>query len=148
MKSLLTVLRRIILWDYERATWQYDLLVALIVGAVLLVPGSFFGDRDRPMKHSARAQQAAQIDARANDDGGVASKAAIHEAGNAPVEITVESLNSFLQKQGSSDELKNNERAALVRYLRNHLNRDGTLDRYEVRLDDQGQPSSYRVWIK
>ena len=35
------------LWSYERGSWQYDLLCLLIVAAIFLIPGRYFGDRDR-----------------------------------------------------------------------------------------------------
>lgn len=39
-------LKRFILWDYPRAGWQYDLMVALIVAFIFLTPRDFF--RDQP----------------------------------------------------------------------------------------------------
>ena len=88
MSSALTTIKRIILWDYERGTWQYDALVALIVGTVILVPGSFFGDRDRPMKHTNRPELKS---AQANDSLASASKTAaqnVTQAGREPLVIT------------------------------------------------------------
>jgi hypothetical protein len=35
---------RVLLWDYARGSLAYDLALALIALAVLLVPGSFWGD--------------------------------------------------------------------------------------------------------
>ncbi len=148
MSSALTTIRRIILWDYERGTWQYDALVALIVGTVILVPGSFFGDRDRPMKHTNRPELKS---AQANDSLASASKTAaqnVTQAGREPLVITAENLTTFLKRQGQTDDLKNNSAAALVLYLREELRREGALERYEVRFDDHQQPASYRVWLK
>ena len=39
-------LRRFIFWDYRRASWQYDVMVALIVAFVFLTPREIF--RDQP----------------------------------------------------------------------------------------------------
>jgi hypothetical protein len=39
-------LRRFILWDYARASWQYDVMVALILAFIFLTPREFF--RDQP----------------------------------------------------------------------------------------------------
>ncbi len=47
MKTFLIGIKNVLLWSYERGSWQYDLLCLLIVAAVFLVPSSFFGDRDR-----------------------------------------------------------------------------------------------------
>jgi hypothetical protein len=153
MNSVLTTIRRIILWDYERATWQYDLLVALIIATVLLLPGSFFGDRDRPMKHTNRPElKSAQGDAQANENYKAASNPArVNITGRAEresFEITVENLSAFLQKQSAVSELKASREAALALYVREELKRQGAIERYETRLDPSGQPLSYRLWLK
>jgi len=44
---VLTGLKRFILWDYARATWQYDVMVGLIVIFVLFTPRSWFRDQPR-----------------------------------------------------------------------------------------------------
>ena len=38
-------LRPAILWSYRRGSWQYDVIVALILAFVFLVPKSAFNDR-------------------------------------------------------------------------------------------------------
>jgi hypothetical protein len=40
-------LKRFILWDYPRAVWQYDLMVALIVLFIFLTPREWFRDQPR-----------------------------------------------------------------------------------------------------
>ncbi len=45
-------LKRVILWDYPRASWQYDIMVGVIVAFVLLTPRSWFHDQPRiPQSH-------------------------------------------------------------------------------------------------
>ena len=39
-------LKRFLLWDYARTTWQYDLIVALILAFIFLAPRDLF--RDQP----------------------------------------------------------------------------------------------------
>lgn len=39
-------LKRFVLWDYPRASWQYDVIVALILAFVFLTPRDMF--RDQP----------------------------------------------------------------------------------------------------
>jgi hypothetical protein len=39
-------LKKIVLWEYERGTWQYDLLCALIIAFIFLTPKSWF-ERER-----------------------------------------------------------------------------------------------------
>jgi hypothetical protein len=49
-------LRRFILWDYPRATWQYDVMVALILAFVFLTPRGFFRDQPRIPRASSVAR--------------------------------------------------------------------------------------------
>lgn len=44
MASLGTILKRTLLWSYERGTWQYDVAVVVILIFVLLTPRSWFHD--------------------------------------------------------------------------------------------------------
>jgi hypothetical protein len=41
-------LRRFLLWDYSRASWQYDVMVALILAFVFLTPRELFRDQPKP----------------------------------------------------------------------------------------------------
>jgi hypothetical protein len=41
------VLKRFIFWDYPRASWQYDVMVAIIVVFVMLTPRGWFRDQPR-----------------------------------------------------------------------------------------------------
>lgn len=40
-------LRRFVLWDYARATWQYDVMVAIILAFIFLTPREWFHDQPR-----------------------------------------------------------------------------------------------------
>jgi hypothetical protein len=40
-------LKRFIFWDYARATWQYDVMVAIILAFIFLSPRKWFGDQPR-----------------------------------------------------------------------------------------------------
>src|SRR5262245_36042890 len=42
-----TSLRRFVLWDYARASWQYDVMVAIILAFVFLTPREWFRDQPR-----------------------------------------------------------------------------------------------------
>lgn len=44
---LLTAIKRFILWDYPRASWQYDVMVAVILAFVFLTPREWFRDQRR-----------------------------------------------------------------------------------------------------
>jgi len=41
------MLKRFILWDYPRASWQYDVIVGLILAFVFLTPRDWFRDQPR-----------------------------------------------------------------------------------------------------
>ncbi len=46
-RSVVEGLKRFILWDYPRAGWQYDVMVALILAFIFLTPRSWFRDQPR-----------------------------------------------------------------------------------------------------
>ena len=39
--------KRLVFWDFPRASWQYDLVVALILVFIFLTPGKLFHDQPR-----------------------------------------------------------------------------------------------------
>lgn len=41
------MLKRFILWDYPRASWQYDVIVAVILAFIFLTPREWFRDQPR-----------------------------------------------------------------------------------------------------
>ena len=50
---------RFLLWDYPRASWQYDIIVAIILAFIFLtppgnVPGSAEGQQHRSASYRAR----------------------------------------------------------------------------------------------
>jgi len=50
--GLWRAVKRFILWNYERATWQYDLLVGLILVFIFLAPRGWFRDQPRVLQAS------------------------------------------------------------------------------------------------
>jgi hypothetical protein len=42
------MLKRFILWDYPRASWQYDVMVGIIVAFIFLTPRQWFRDQPNP----------------------------------------------------------------------------------------------------
>ncbi|HXG68341.1 MAG TPA: hypothetical protein VNO70_24820 [Blastocatellia bacterium] len=48
MKFVLTTLKKVLFWSYERGSWQYDIMCVLILAFIFLGPNSFFhGKRSR-----------------------------------------------------------------------------------------------------
>lgn len=41
-------LRKLIFWEFKRASWQYDVVVALILAFIFLTPREIFRDQPRP----------------------------------------------------------------------------------------------------
>ena len=41
------MLKRFILWDFPRATWQYDVMVGIILAFIFLTPREWFRDQPR-----------------------------------------------------------------------------------------------------
>ena len=39
--------KRFILWDYARASWQYDVMVGIILAFIFLTPRDWFRDQPR-----------------------------------------------------------------------------------------------------
>jgi hypothetical protein len=56
-------LHNTLLWTYSRGTWQYDLICALILGFIFLIPPSFFDHKmphdnvDSVVQHSSQMSQ-------------------------------------------------------------------------------------------
>jgi len=47
------MLKRFILWDFPRASWQYDVVVGLILAFIFLTPREWFHDQPRIPRASA-----------------------------------------------------------------------------------------------
>ena len=43
----MSAIKRFLLWDWGRATWQYDIMVAAILAFIFLTPKDFFRDSPR-----------------------------------------------------------------------------------------------------
>src|SRR5512133_263121 len=41
------MLKRFILWDFPRASWQYDVMVGIILAFIFLTPRAWFRDQPR-----------------------------------------------------------------------------------------------------
>ena len=45
----MNILKRVLLWEYPRASWQYDVIVGLIVAFIFVTPYYVsFGDQPKP----------------------------------------------------------------------------------------------------
>jgi hypothetical protein len=55
------MLKRFILWDYPRASWQYDVMVGIIVIFVLLTPRGWFRDQPELLSGLPKDQQTQKV---------------------------------------------------------------------------------------
>ena len=46
MAIILTTLKKILFWSYDRGTWQYDIMCVLILGFVFFAPNGSFRNRE------------------------------------------------------------------------------------------------------
>ncbi len=132
MNSIFVGIKNVLLWSYERGTWQYDLLCLLIITVIFILPGRFFGDRDRVVVKPARANQASFS----------ASK-----SGETVREVAVSDLQDFLQRRNRPEMMLNEPKEAIVLYLRDQLKQDVMVTRFEPFMKSQGQ-FVYRVWTQ
>lgn len=54
------MLKRFIFWDFPRASWQYDVVVGLILAFIFLTPRDWFRDQPRIPKASSIAMLPAE----------------------------------------------------------------------------------------
>ncbi len=47
-------MKNIILWNYERGTWQYDIFCLLIIAFIFLTPKTWFEKREKLATQTAR----------------------------------------------------------------------------------------------
>ena len=60
LRRLGRTLKGFVLWSYDRGTWQYDVMVALIVLFVLLAPSRWF--HDKPVYNPWQAHDIMRLD--------------------------------------------------------------------------------------
>lgn len=50
-------MKRLILWDHERGSWQYDVFCLMIIAFIFLTPNSWFDKPDRATQTPAPTVQ-------------------------------------------------------------------------------------------
>lgn len=123
MKKLLSSIRNIFFWAYERGTWQYDLLVVLIVATIFFVPGQFFGDRDRPLRTP-------------------------NEETVRRWNIESKKIDSYAVRSGKTARLKDDPKEIVQLYLREVIRPDIEVADCIVETDKGGKVTAYSVWFQ
>ena len=121
MKSLLVGFKNVLLWSYERGTWQYDILCALIVLTLLVWPSA-------KTQRQATAQTVAPV---------------VSTSGAFETEIEWQELRALLQQQNKLD-LLDSPREAVTLYLQIKAQTAVSLTKLEPFGDAQGR-RGYRV---
>ena len=123
MKEPFDIVRNICLWSYDRMTWQYDLLVILIIATIFFVPGQFFGDRDRPLRTPTEDVMRRWS-------------------------IEPKKVNNFAAHSGKTERLKNDPKEVVQLYLREVIRPDIEVADCKVEFDPGGKVTGYSVWFQ
>lgn len=115
------MLKRFIFWDYPRASWQYDVMVGIILIFVMLTPRGWFRDQPRTPLVSSIAVLPA-------------------EHGSSVYWVEPELLS------GQPKDLQNEKLAGLIRN-RTHQ-KQVTVTRVEPIADSDGETKGYMVFAK
>jgi membrane protein implicated in regulation of membrane protease activity len=131
MRSFLIGVKNVLLWSYERGSWQYDLLCLLIAAAVFLVPSRFFGDRDRNQAPTASVE----------------TKLAATEGTREEV-LAAEKLQSYLESQGKSWATAGAPDEVIVRFLHDRCHCEVALVKPSIVKSDANGRVTYHVWFR
>jgi hypothetical protein len=107
------MLKRFILWDFQRGSWQYDVMVGIILAFMFLTPRAWF--RDQP-----RASSIVMV---ASENGGVTFFVDPERLANVPENQRVAQLTKDVQAQVSNRHLR-------VTRVEPILNSEGELQGY------------------
>jgi hypothetical protein len=62
VKIILSTLKKILFWSYERGSWQYDVMCVLILAFIFLSPNRMFHSQDTTTPHTVRADEKDRVD--------------------------------------------------------------------------------------
>jgi len=134
MKNLFVGVKNVLLWSYERGSWQYDVLCLLIIAVIFLIPSSYFEDRDRIPPQAKR--RAAPVNESTTE---VSTTEAV---------IRSEELKAFLERGNKQPDLMNFPQEAIVQYLADRHQREIALAQVQLILADAEGKVGYRVWYR
>jgi len=107
-------------WTYERGTWQYDIMVALILGFIFLTPRAWFNDQPKPPGAS----------------GVVLLSSTDHE--------------KVYQLQAALIDAKAEEaiRSGVERIIQSYVGKSVHITQIKPETDARGEVVSYAVWVR
>lgn len=62
MNFILTTLKKILFWSYERGSWQYDLMCVLILAFIFLSPNRIYQSRPSASPFIVRSAEIGSVD--------------------------------------------------------------------------------------
>jgi hypothetical protein len=124
LRKLGAAIYRGLFWTYERGTWQYDIMVALILAFIFLTPRGWFHDQP------ALPEASGVVLLSSNNHGKVYQlRAALVEVGlNAGTEETI--------------------RKGAERILQTYIGKPVQITQIKPETDARGQVVSYAVWVQ
>ena len=133
MRSLWRGISRTIFWSYERGSWPYDVLVAVILVFVLLTPRSWFHDRPQ-----VGAASSASVQLVAQDS----------DAGTETFRVDAAVLSREKRTAKPTPELERETHAILSRTVDDLRDSAFQVVRIEPALASDGSVSYYDVTVK
>jgi hypothetical protein len=116
-----SAVHRGLFWTYERGTWQYDIMVILILAFIFLTPRLWFGDRPVLPLPSA----------------------GIVLLDNDPAQKVYQLHSSLLKPEADGSVARSAQRV-----LEAHTGKSVEVIRVEPATDARGQVVSYAVWVR
>lgn len=122
LRKIAAAIHRGLFWTYERGTWQYDVMVILILAFIFLTPRAWFSDRPvSPLR-------AADIVLLLND----------------PAQKVYQLRATLLKPEADGSVTRSAQRV-----LKTHTGKSVEVTRVEPALvDSRGQVVSYAVWVR
>src|SRR3989304_2258562 len=124
LRKLGAAIYRGLVWTYERGTWQYDIMVALILAFIFLTPREWFYDQRHPPEAS----------------GVVLLSSNDHEK--------VYKLRATLLELKHGAGAEEAIRKGVERVLRTYTGKPVQITKIKPETDAHGQVVSYAVWVQ
>ena len=124
LRKLGAAIYRGLFWTYERGTWQYDVMVALILAFIFLTPRGWFNDQPK-------LPEASGVVLRSSND---------HEK--------VYELRAALLESGIDATAKEALREGAERILQTYIGKSVQITQIKPETDARGQVVSYAVWVQ
>ena len=124
LRKLGSAIYRGLFWTYERGTWQYDVMVALILAFIFLTPRSWFNDRPSISEASGVVELSSKTGEK------------------------VYQLPATLIEVGPGSKAEDAIRQGVERALQSFIGKPVQITRIQPEMDEQGEVVSYAVWVQ